>query len=130
MPHPNARRRGLAHPSYNPAMTNALPPDHWLRTAPLYRPSHIRATPCPAPAARGIYAWFFRDLFPGIEPADRLTRDGHTLLYVGISPSSETGNSTVRKRLLIHCKTTAYRSTLRYSLGALLRDELALTPTF
>jgi hypothetical protein len=75
-----------------------------------------------------VYGWFFRDLFPGMEPADRLIRDGHTLLYVGISPSSEGGNSTIRVRLRTHCRGNAYASTLRLTLGALLRDHLALEP--
>ncbi|MEX0784898.1 MAG: GIY-YIG nuclease family protein [Dehalococcoidia bacterium] len=111
-------------------MTDALPPGHWLRTAALHTPAAIRANPCPVPASRGIYAWFFRDLFPGIQPADRLTRDGHTLLYVGIAGSTPTSTRTLRKRLTTHCNENAYRSTLRYSLGALLVDDLGLRPTF
>jgi hypothetical protein len=105
-----------------------LAPDHWLRTAPLYTRAEIVARPCPVPASPGVYAWFFRDLFPGMEPADRLTRDGFTLLYVGISPSSPQSKSTLRVRLNVHCGRDAYWSTLRRSVGSLTLDELSLTP--
>lgn len=105
-----------------------LPPDHWLRTAHSTRPPASSRIPArsPQPAASTP-----RSSAPSsIEPADRLTRDGHTLLYAGISPSSDRGKSTLRKRLLTHCGRDAYWSTLRRSVGALLLDELALTPTF
>jgi hypothetical protein len=107
-----------------------LAPDHWLRTAPLHTRAEVVGRPCPVPASPGVYAWFFRDLFPGMELADRLTRDGFTLLYVGISPSREAGTSGLRVRLRTHCRGNAYASTLRLSLGSLLCGELSLFPQY
>jgi hypothetical protein len=42
--------------------------------------------PCPVPARKGVYAWYFREPPPGVPVAGCWKHDGYTLLYVGIAP--------------------------------------------
>jgi hypothetical protein len=84
------------------------------------------AKPSPVPEASGLYAWFFRQA-PGVCPTEGcVTKDGLTLLYVGISPDKRSKpNSTqnLRKRIATHFRGNAEGSTLRRSLGTLLAEE-------
>ncbi len=86
----------------------------------LYSRSDVLAKPCPVPAVSGAYAWFFREI-PGITPTTGcITKDGLTLLYVGISPKNERSSENLRKRITYHYRGNAEGSTLRLTLGVLL----------
>jgi len=52
----------------------------------------VLAQPCPIRKAPGVYAWYFRQIPPGV-PTDGCTEcQGRTLLYIGISPSAPAAN--------------------------------------
>ena len=72
----------------------------------------------------GIYAWFFRRIPDGIPTGGCISRDGATLLYVGISPRKEGGKGKLSERVRYHFEGKAQWSTLRYSLGSVLKNEL------
>ena len=90
----------------------------------LYTRAEVLSKPCPVPPASGVYAWFFKEI-PGIVPTDGcITKDGLTLLYVGISPKNESSGQDIRKRIKTHhYKGNAEGSTLRLTLGVLLAKE-------
>jgi hypothetical protein len=98
--------------------------------AELVTRAQVLATPSPVPRSSGIYAWYFDAVPPTINVSGCLTVDGHTLLYVGISPKEPPQNgrapsrSTLRDRLRTHYAGNAAGSTLRKTLGCLLQDEL------
>jgi hypothetical protein len=85
--------------------------------------------PCPIPDSSGIYAWYFKSLPNEDIPSSQLIEhQNRYLLYVGICPSEASrGNRTIRQRIREHYgKTIAEGSTLRYTLGTLLRLPLAI----
>jgi hypothetical protein len=92
----------------------------------------VLARPSPAPAAAGLYGWWFRRPPPGVDIGGCAQQDGLTLLYVGISPKApptngrEPSRATIRQRLRTHFAGNAAGSTLRLTLGCLLGDELGL----
>lgn len=101
----------------------------FLQTAQMYTRSQVLSKPCPVPSEPGVYAWFFRDVPTIIPVEDCLVRDNLTLLYVGISPKapSKTGKTSpqrLRDRVRYHYQGNAEGSTLRLSLGCLLRSDL------
>jgi hypothetical protein len=56
------------------------------KSSRLYSRAEVLGGPSPVPACRGLYAWFFKNI-PGDVPSEGcITKDGLTLLYVGISP--------------------------------------------
>lgn len=72
----------------------------------------------------GIYAWYFDEIPPGVPEKGLCSVEGWRLLYIGMVQ-----NQPVRERLLSrHYSGNAEESTLRKSLGCLLRDKLDLTP--
>jgi len=96
------------------------------RTAPLHTRSEVLARPSPVPREGGVYGWYFRRA-PAAVPLDGcVEREGHALLYVGISPSSPKGRATLRSRIRQHMRGNARGSTLRFTLGCLLADELGI----
>jgi hypothetical protein len=95
----------------------------FLATAPLISPLRIRQERGLVPAVDGIYGWFFRNPPPAIPVDDCFSRDGLTLLYVGISPSSPTSKGNIRKRIRNHLGNRAGSSTLRRTLGVLLTER-------
>lgn len=79
------------------------------------------------PDTRGVYAWFFEPHKLGIRSGHyEHLLDGKALLYVGVVPSTWYSKRTLPRRIRTHIRGTARQSTLRYSLGACLIDELAL----
>jgi hypothetical protein len=92
----------------------------------LYSRSAVLTKPCPVPQEPGAYAWFFKEV-PAIVPTDGcVTKDGLTLLYVGISPdklSKPNSKQNLRKRITNHYRGNAEGSTLRRSLGVLLAEQ-------
>ncbi len=95
--------------------------DALLRPARIFSRAEVLATPCPVAGTRGAYAWWFRTVPDGVPTDGCLLHEGHTLLYVGISPHSDQSDGTLRKRICrSHFKGNASGSTLRLSLGVLL----------
>lgn len=97
----------------------------WSRTECLTHPS-------PVPAVPGVYAWYFREL-PPHAPADGCYRlDGLTLLYIDISPrrppknGAHVSRQNLRKRIRNHYRGNAKGSTLRWTLGCLLSEQLGI----
>jgi len=104
-----------------------------LSDAPrLYSRAEILARPSPVPRESGIYAWYFREIPPGV-PTEGCHRVGAlSLLYVGISPKAPPRNGaraseqTLWHRVRYHMRGNAYGSTLRLTLGCLLSSELGI----
>jgi hypothetical protein len=103
-----------------------------LTPSRLFTRAEVLARPSPVPAAPGVYGWYF-DQVPDRVPVDGCqSADGHTLLYVGISPKSPSAEGlkpsrqTLRSRVRYHYGGNAYGSTLRLSLGSLLAEELGI----
>ena len=89
----------------------------------LYTRAEVLSKPSPVPSASGVYAWFFKEV-PEIVPTDGcVTKDGLTLLYVGISPKNESSSQNIRKRIKSHYQGNAEGSTLRLTLGVLLAGK-------
>ena len=72
-----------------------------------------------APGMPGVYAFYFDEPPPGIDPAGCHHYDGRWLLYVGKA-------TRLRRRLGNDLVRNAAVSTLRLSLGCLLSDKLGL----
>ncbi len=83
--------------------------------------------PAIVPSTRGIYGWYF-DIWPPKTPKGNVTVDGHILLYIGIAGATPNSRSTLRKRICSNHlgKHSTPQSTLRRTLGALLKDQLDL----
>ena len=97
-----------------------------LQPAHLYSWREIHARGELPPAVPGVYAWYFLRSPPHVSArgCHRISR--RSLLYVGISPSSRRSRSTVRERVRYHFRGNASGSTLRTTLGCLLREELGI----
>lgn len=82
------------------------------------------------PRSAGVYAWYFREVPPSIPTAGCVVRHESTLLYAGIAPKAPPRNGTpasertLRHRLRYHMNGNAEGSTLRLTLGCLLRESL------
>lgn len=95
----------------------------------------VFSEPCPVPNESGAFGWWSRTVPAAIDASKCQQRDGLTLLYVGIAPTPPPANGKrpisqdLRKRIRYHFGSTgasAEGSTLRKSLGALLKDELGI----
>src|SRR6516162_4544244 len=80
----------------------------------------VRARDCPVPRQAGVYAWYFREIPPGVPTDDCRQALGATLLYVGISPKKPPSGQDLRGRIRYHYCGNAEGSTLRLTLGCLL----------
>ena len=106
-------------------MTTATEIIKQLDTAPIYTWADLQARPALPPASPGIYAWFFRSVPPIVPCSGCMQRQGGTLLYVGIAPSRQSSQATLRSRILgNHFGSNAEGSTLRRTLGCLLEKQL------
>lgn len=81
------------------------------------------------PRESGIYAWYFREVPPGVPTTDCVRHGDLTLLYAGIAPrapstSGAVSKRTLRDRMRNHMSGNAASSTLRRTLGCLLRDQI------
>lgn len=85
---------------------------------------------CPIPKAPGVYAWYFKEVPPGVPTENCIRYNEYALLYVGISPKapprngSKPSSQTVQDRVRYHFRGNAEGSTLRLTLGCLLSSEL------
>lgn len=89
-------------------------------SASLYSRSDVLVSPCPVPAAWGVYSWFFKEVPEGVPTEGCITKLNRTLMYVGISPSNVHSRENLRKRIKYHYQGNAEGSTLRRTLGVLL----------
>ena len=94
--------------------------------------AEVLARPCPVSDTGGVYGWWFRRPPTDIDTSGCHTRDGLTLLYVGISPKEapakgdQRSKATLRSRINTHYTGNAEGSTLRRTLGCLLSQELGI----
>ena len=105
--------------SNDPVRRLSHPSRLWARGEVLNRQS-------PVPQARGLHAWFFREIPPRVPIENCTVLDGFTLLYVGIAPSRASSATTLRSRIVQHYRGNAAGSTLRLTLGCLLADRLVI----
>ncbi|MGC0983543.1 GIY-YIG nuclease family protein [Pantoea agglomerans] len=88
--------------------------------------AEVMCRPTPVPAVNGIYFWWFKEIPPGVPTEGCITKDGYTLLYVGISPDKKgkpNSCANLRQRIKTHYSGNAEGSTLRRTLGVLLATE-------
>ncbi|WP_373059889.1 GIY-YIG nuclease family protein [Gemmatimonas sp.] len=103
-----------------------------LAPARLYTRAEVLSRPSPVPPDSGVYAWYFQSAPLGVPLTNVHRYDGHSLLYVGISPSRPPSNGKapsqqhLRKRLRYHFRGNAEGSTLRLTLGILLATEIGI----
>jgi len=91
-----------------------------------WKRSQILVRHCPVPPLKRVYAWYFRNT-PSIVPTSNCHEcNGFKLLYIGIAPAYEGSSATLRSRIRTHLRGNASGSTLRLSLGCLLRQQLVL----
>jgi hypothetical protein len=91
----------------------------------LYSRLEVNTRPYPIPPKAGFYAWFFKNIPESIPAENCFERDGFVLLYLGISPSSETSSANLVKRIRSqHMNGNAAGSTLRFSLASILGDSM------
>lgn len=89
-------------------------------------------TPHQVPKLPGIYAWYFKEIPPNVPIDGCNCINGLTLLYVGISPKAPPLNGlppskeNLFKRVRYHMRGNAEGSTLRLTLGCLLKDALGI----
>ena len=92
----------------------------------LYSRDEVLSNPCPITRANGVYAFFFKEVLPGVPVDGCFTHDGLTLLYIGGSPDKKgkaSATQTLQQRVRYHFKGNADGSTLRRSLGILVAKE-------
>ena len=75
----------------------------FFASAPLISRGEVLGQQDLIPSARGVYAWYFRETPPSVPVAGCHTRDGLTLLYVGISPKNPQSRQNLRKRVSYQC---------------------------
>jgi len=92
----------------------------------LYSRMEILSKPSPIPNIHGVYGWFFKEI-PSLVPSDGcIKHKGLTLLYVGISPDKKckpNSKQDLKKRITYHYRGNAEGSTLRKTLGVLLKEK-------
>src|SRR5262249_21321413 len=80
----------------------------------------------------GVYAWYFKEVPPGVPIAGCVRHADLTLLYAGIAPKEPPRSGrrpsaqTLWHRLRYHMRGNAYGSTLRLTLGCLLAEQLGI----
>jgi hypothetical protein len=101
-----------------------------LAPSRLFSVHELLNRPSPVPRAPGIYAWYFDEVPASIPTAGLHSVHGLNLLYTGISPKrprsadGRASKGTLHSRIRFHLRGNASQSTLRTSLGSLLRDKL------
>jgi hypothetical protein len=96
----------------------------------LWSQQEVLGNPSPVSREPGVYAWYFKEIPPGVPVSGCHTKDGHRLLYIGISPREPPKNGAAPSRqklfhrIRYHYRGNAAGSTLRLTLGCLLSDRL------
>jgi hypothetical protein len=103
--------------------------------ARVFTRDEVFSEPCPVPSEPGAFGWWVDTVPAAIDASKCQQRDGLTLLYVGIAPTPPPASGKrpisqdLRKRIRYHfggVGASAEGSTLRKSLGILLKDELGI----
>jgi len=97
-----------------------------LRPDNLHSAEELQGKSSPAPAKRGVYAWFFKDAMWPFSTEGCAHNDGLPLLYLGIAPARVDGRSSLRSRLRTHSRGNSDASTLRMTLGCVLSEQLGI----
>jgi hypothetical protein len=93
----------------------------------LIRPSDIIHDPQIVPSEKGLYAWYFDSIPPGIPKNNYMQLNGWLLLYIGIAGDSPESEQNLRSRINgKHISGSVGNSTLRKSLATLLHKNLNL----
>ena len=95
-----------------------------LLSGRLYSWSDLESHPELPPEKPGVYTWFFRSILPLIPVSNCMRRDSRILLYAGTAPKSSLNKETLRSRIRYHYRGNAEGSTLRLTLGCLLKSEI------
>lgn len=91
----------------------------------LWRLSSLRRKDLPD--ERGLYGWYFAQIPPRVPIDSCAAVQGSYLLYIGIAGKNPSSKGNLRQRFFdMHLASTTSFSTVRLSLGALLRDGLDL----
>ncbi len=94
--------------------------------------SEVLSRPSCVPKEPGVYAWYFRQIPPGVPTKGCHGFRDLTLLYIGISPGYPPRNNkpasrqSMRSRVRYHFRGNAEGSTLRRTLGCLLQGALGI----
>lgn len=103
--------------------------EYFKKPHKLWSPDQIINEPAVIPKTAGVYGWYFSEIPIQIPKLDFIQVNGWKLLYVGISGrySNKKGNIDRRIRLqhLGGCSDASV-STLRRTLGSLLKEELSI----
>ena len=92
----------------------------------LHNPINIIERRDDIPKTHGVYGWYFDEL-PNVPPNDYYNCQGWNLLYIGIAGQTANSKQTLDERIIKkHLKGEANNSTLRLSLGILLRDKFGI----
>lgn len=102
----------------------ALVLERLLEPARLWWRHELLERPCPIPQKPGLYAWYLQGLPVPVGTCHFLGE--YPLVYVGIAPSRSTSHTTLRSRIKQHLSRNASASTLRLTLGCLLREQLGI----
>ncbi|MBN3072350.1 GIY-YIG nuclease family protein [Pectobacterium brasiliense] len=92
----------------------------------LWSREEVMSSPSPVPAVSGLYFWWFKTVPSGVPLHGCVAINGHTLLYVGISPDKKgkpNSRANLKTRIKTHYSGNAEGSTLRRTLGVLLSAE-------
>ncbi|AYH00660.1 hypothetical protein F6Q07_05620 [Pectobacterium parmentieri] len=92
----------------------------------LWSREEVMSSPSPVPAVSGLYFWWFKTVPSGVPLNGCVAINGHTLLYVGISPDKKgkpNSRANLKTRIKTHYSGNAEGSTLRRTLGVLLSAE-------
>ena len=92
---------------------------------PIDRATALSAS-SPLPRSPGVYAFFFKEVPPGVPVRDCFQDKKGSMLYVGIAPDKpgkRISRQTVRSRVRYHLQGNAEGSTLRRTLGILLAEK-------
>jgi len=81
------------------------------------------------PSVPGYYGWYFRGLPRSVPTHESYQIDGWRLAYAGIAPCRDNSRQHLRRRIRTHARGNASSSTLRLTLGCLLRFPLCRTPS-
>jgi hypothetical protein len=89
--------------------------------------SEVLAQPRQILREPGLYGWFFEPAALGLDAAGCHCRDGWPLLYVGLAQGRADSQGHLRGRIIgNHLRGNAGSSTLRRSIGSILRSAIGL----
>ena len=97
----------------------------------LYTGTEVLQRNGPVPNEACVYAWYFKEAPPMVPLENCVIHEDMYLLYVGISPSKpprqgKPSSQNLSKRIKYHYSGNAEGSTLRLTLGCLLKESLGI----